>query len=472
MLTATFRRASAPVKGMFQGCLSVMLVGVLSGMAPAQAMLPHATGDGQPLPSLAPMLEEVSPAVVNIATHTRVRSHQNPLMEDPFFRRFFNVPEQRGQAPERRATSAGSGVIVDAKNGYVLTNAHVVRNADEVEVTLVDGRTVKAEVVGMDAGVDLAVLKVDANRLTQIDIADSTQLRVGDFVVAIGNPFGLGQTVTSGIVSALSRSGLRLDGYENFIQTDASINPGNSGGALVNLRGELVGINTAIIAPAGGNVGIGFAIPTEMAVNVMAQLIEHGEVRRGVLGVSIQDLTPELAEAFDVAESRGVVITGVLEDSAAAEAGLQPGDIVTAVEGRPVTRAADLRNRVGLSPVGEKVSLTILRDSRPREVVAVIRETGGKSADGAALSRYLKGAEMRDLRDGELNHASQGVLVEEVQRNSAAWRAGLRSGDVIINANRRDIETLDELRESVSDPEAPLLLRVNRGGGVFFVVIR
>lgn len=463
MRKAALRRAWAPLIGLFWGALMV---------GSAQAVLPAATGEGDALPSLAPMLERVSPAVVNIATHTRVRSQPNPLMDDPFFRRFFNVPEQRGPMPERRATSAGSGVIVDAAQGYVLTNAHVVRNADEIEVTLVDGRTVKAEMVGMDSQVDLAVLRVKADGMAQIEIADSTTLRVGDFVIAIGNPFGLGQTVTSGIVSALGRTGLRLDGYENFIQTDASINPGNSGGALVNLRGELVGINTAIIAPAGGNVGIGFAIPTEMATNVMGQLIEHGEVRRGVLGVSIQDLGPELAEAFDVKETRGVVITQVLEDSAAAEAGLQPGDIVTAVDGRPVARAADLRNRVGLSPVGEQIRLDILRDGRAMSVLAIIRETGGSSADGEAVSRYLKGARVRDLRDGEIDYASSGVLVEEVERNSAAWRAGLRSGDVIINANRRDIVNLDELRQAVPDKDAALLLRVNRAGGVFFVVIR
>ena len=463
MQSAMFRRAWMPVIGLIWGVL-------VSGVV--QASLPTATGEGEPLPSLAPMLERVSPAVVNIATHTRVRSQPNPLMEDPFFRRFFNMPEQRGPVPERRATSAGSGVIVDAAQGYVLTNAHVVRNADEVEVTLVDGRTLQAQVVGMDTQVDLAVLKMDASDLVQIDIADSTMLRVGDFVIAIGNPFGLGQTVTSGIVSALGRTGLRLDGYENFIQTDASINPGNSGGALVNLRGELVGINTAIIAPAGGNVGIGFAIPTEMATNVMSQLIEHGEVRRGVLGVSVQDLGPELAEAFEMKETRGVVITQVLEDSAAAEAGLQPGDIVTAVDGRPVARASDLRNRVGLSPVGEQIKLAIVRDGRAMEVLAVISETGGHSADGEAVSRYLKGAKVRDVREGELEYAGNGVLVEDVERNSAAWRAGLRSGDVIINANRRDIVSLDELRQAVPEKDAALLLRVNRAGGVFFVVIR
>ena len=438
---------------------------------PARAMLPSATGDGQPLPSLAPMLEETMPAVVNIATTTRVRSY-NPLMEDPFFRRFFNMPDMPRQR-ERRATSAGSGVIVDAEQGYVLTNAHVVRNAEEVQITLMDGRTLEATLVGMDSEVDLAVLKVEANGLSQMPISDSSTLRVGDFVVAIGNPFSLGHTVTSGIVSALGRTGLRMDGYENYIQTDASINPGNSGGALVNLRGELVGINTAIIAPAGGNVGIGFAIPTEMAVNIMHQLIEHGEVRRGVLGVVIQELTPELAEAFEVnPEQRGVVITQVHEDSAAAEAGLQPGDVITSLDGQRVNRVADLRNRVGLSPVGEQLELTYIRDGKQRKVTAVIRETGGQSADGAALSRYLKGASLRDLRDGESDHVSAGVLVEEVDRGSAAWRAGLRNGDVIINANRTDIGNTEELRAAVPDENAPLLLRISRNGGVFFVVIR
>lgn len=434
-----------------------------------QAALPGATGDGQPLPSLAPMLDEVIPAVVNIATQGRVRA-QNPLMEDPFFRRFFNMPNM---PQERRATSAGSGVIVDARKGYVLTNAHVVRNAEQIEVTLNDGRTLVAELVGMDADVDLAVLKVPAEGLTQMPVADSSTLRVGDFVVAIGNPFSLGHTVTSGIVSALGRTGLRIDGYENYIQTDASINPGNSGGALVNLRGELVGINTAIIAPAGGNVGIGFAIPTEMTSNIMAQLIEHGEVRRGSLGVNIQDLTAELAEAFGVdKEQRGVVITHVLEDSAAEDAGLKAGDVVVAADGRPVRRVADLRNKVGLSPVGDRVSLTVVRDGKQREVTAVIRETTLTTSDGGVLSRYLQGASIRNLRQGELSHADTGVLVEQVEAGSPAARAGIRPGDVIINANRQDVADLDQLKAAIPDKDAAILLRLNRNGGMFFVVIR
>ena len=434
-----------------------------------QAALPGATGDGQPLPSLAPMLEEVIPAVVNIATQGRVRA-QNPLMEDPFFRRFFNMPNM---PQERRATSAGSGVIVDAKRGYLLTNAHVVRNAEQIEVTLNDGRTLEAELVGMDADVDLAVLKVPAEGLTQMPVADSSTLRVGDFVVAIGNPFSLGHTVTSGIVSALGRTGLRMDGYENYIQTDASINPGNSGGALVNLRGELVGINTAIIAPAGGNVGIGFAIPTEMTSNIMAQLIEHGEVRRGSLGVNIQDLTAELAEAFGVEkDQRGVVITHVLEDSAAEDAGLQAGDVVVAADGRPVRRVADLRNKVGMSPVGDRVSLTVVRDGKQREITAVIRETTLTTSDGGALSRYLQGASIRNLRQGELSHADTGVLVAQVEAGSPAARAGIRPGDVIINANRQDVADLDQLKAAIPDKDAAILLRLNRNGGMFFVVIR
>lgn len=436
----------------------------------AQALLPAATGEGEPLPSLAPMVEKTSPAVVNIATSTKVRQ-RNPLLEDPFFRRFFKVPPGR-QMPERRATSAGSGVIVDARNGYVLTNAHVVDNADEVEVTLVDGRSLQAEVIGVDREVDLAVVKVEADNLTQIKIADSTRMRVGDFVVAIGNPFGLGQTVTTGIVSALGRTGLGIEGYENFIQTDASINPGNSGGALVNLRGELIGINTAIIAPSGGNVGIGFAIPTEMAENVMQQLIEHGEVRRGVLGVTIQDLTPELAEAFDVDQTEGVVITQVMEDSAAQDAGLKSGDVVVAVDGRPVKRVSDLRNKVGLSPIGEKVELSIVRDGKKRTLTATIRETSEKSSEGTGLSRHLDGAALRNLRKGEVTYAESGVLVEQVEQGSAAWRANLRTGDVIINANRQDVATLDDLGKAISDKDAALLLRINREGGVFFIVIR
>jgi serine protease DegQ len=341
-----------------------------------QAAIPAALGDGTKLPTLAPMLEQVSPAVVNIATYTNVRQYVNPLLNDPFFRRFFNIPESavpKGRT-QRRTQSAGSGVIVDAKNGYVLTNAHVVARASEIEVGLVDGRTLKAELVGMDTHVDIAVLKIPAQRLVQIRTGRSADLRVGDFVVAIGNPFGLGQTVTSGIVSALGRSGLGIEGLEDFIQTDASINPGNSGGALVNLRGELIGINTAIFAPAGGNIGIGFAIPVDLAREMQEQLLRHGEVRRGSLGVTTQDLTEELAAAFALDDVRGVLLTAVEPGGAAARAGLQAGDVVVAVDTRAVKSTAEFRNRIGLALAGNTLQFDILREGKPKRVAVTLAE--------------------------------------------------------------------------------------------------
>jgi serine protease Do/serine protease DegQ len=290
------------------------------------AALPQAT-QNQELPSLAPMLDNVTPAVVNIATEGRVQMKQNPLFNDPFFRRFFNVP--RGQQPlERKTQSLGSGVIVDSERGLVLTNNHVIANAVEITVTLRDGRQLKAEVVGTDPETDVAVIKIPSENLVDIQPSDSDALRVGDFVVAIGNPFGLGQTVTSGIVSALSRSGLGIEGYEDFIQTDASINPGNSGGALVNLRGELVGINTAIFSQSGGNIGIGFAIPINLALQITEQLLEKGEVDRGFIGIQAQDLNPDLAEAFGMKHQRGAIVNSVFPDSPAENAGLRPGDVI------------------------------------------------------------------------------------------------------------------------------------------------
>ncbi|KAB2864648.1 MAG: trypsin-like serine protease, partial [Bauldia sp.] len=275
--------------------------------------------------SLADVLEEITPAVVNIAVTSRAPAETNPLFNDPYFRRFFDLPQMPQQRPRM---SAGSGVIVDAQKGYILTNHHVIEGASEIAVTLKDRRRFTAELVGSDKATDIALVRIDASNLTALRLGDSGSLRVGDSVVAIGNPFGLGQTVTSGIVSALGRSGLNVEGYEDFIQTDASINPGNSGGALVTADGRLVGINTAIIAPAGGNVGIGFAVPIDMASAVMKQLIEHGEVRRGRIGVAIQDLTPDLAEALGIRETHGAVVASVESGSPAAEAGIQAGDII------------------------------------------------------------------------------------------------------------------------------------------------
>ena len=288
------------VAGNVRGFLLALAYSVLLLPNPVQAALPVAV-DGAPLPSLAPMLDRVTPAVVNIAAKSFVTVQQSPLLNDPFFRRFFRLPNQQR---ERATQSLGSGVIVDAEAGLILTNHHVIHNADEIAVTLRDGQQLKAELLGADSATDIAVIKVDGKGLSALPMSDSDELRVGDFVVAIGNPFGLGQTVTSGIVSALGRRGLGIEGYEDFIQTDASINVGNSGGALVNLRGELVGINTAIFAPNGCSVGIGFAIPTNLARDVMSQLVAHGRVSRGLFGVATQDLTLELAEAFGLPETK------------------------------------------------------------------------------------------------------------------------------------------------------------------------
>ncbi len=324
---------------------------------PARATLPIGA-DGT---TIAPMLDQVTPAVVNIAVRSHTTLH-NPLLQDPFFRQFFDLPD----VPERREQmSAGSGVIIDAAGGLVVTNNHVVRDADDIVVTLKDRRRFKARLVGADAGTDVALLRITADHLTALPIGNSDTVRVGDFVAAIGNPFGLGQTVTSGIVSALGRSGLKIEGYEDFIQTDASINPGNSGGALVNFQGQLIGLNTAIIGPSGGNVGIGFAVPSSMIKAVVRQLADYGEVRRGRLGIEVQDLTPELADSFDFSLAKaapdGALVAKVLAGSPAAQAGLKTGDVVVGLDGSPIHSAAELRNRIGLMTVGADVTLDALR---------------------------------------------------------------------------------------------------------------
>ena len=336
---------------------------------------------GGETPSLAPMLEKVMPAVVNVATEGKVRMGRNPLLDDPLFRHFFDVPDE---PRERKTQSLGSGVIVDAGRGLIITNAHVVANAEHIAVKLRNGRKLDAKRVGVDAETDVAVIQVPAEGLTALGFGDSDGLKVGDFVVAIGNPFGLDQTVTSGIVSALGRSGLGIEGYEEFIQTDASINPGNSGGALVDLQGRLIGINTAIFSQSGGSIGIGFAIPINAARQVMEQLAQHGEVKRGQLGVQLQDLDPDLAEAFDLNQQEGAVVVNVVEGSPAAKAGLKAGDVVVAVNGRPVRNASDLRNRVGLLRIGDKVTLEVLRKGLlgKNDRVADQRHRGGQDRPG------------------------------------------------------------------------------------------
>ena len=444
---------------------ALALIG-LSG-ATVNAALPGALPDGSLLPSLAPMLDETSPAVVNIATYTTVQV-RNPLLEDPFFRRFFNVPDNRRY---RRTQSAGSGVVVDAAAGYIVTNNHVVERADEITITFSDGRSLPALLVGTDPQVDLAVLKVAPEELTEISFADSGALRVGDFVVAIGNPFGLSQTVTSGIVSALGRSGLGIEGYEDFIQTDASINPGNSGGALVDLRGDLVGINTAIIAPSGGNVGIGFAIPANMVQAIMAELIANGEVRRGYIGLAVQGLNAQLAEAFGVERKEGVLVVEVEPESPAADAGLEAGDIITKVDDRKIAAISDFHNQAAVTFIGDELRVEFVRDGKLREVDFKIRDDNLEKMRGERIDRRMRGTELQNFRSDE-SATGSGVLVTQVDSTSAAWQSGLRPGDIVVGANRRAVRSLADLRENARASSEQLLLRVYRSGQYGYVAIR
>ena len=411
------------------------------------------TRDG--LPTLAPILEKVTPAVVNIAVLQRSPEEENPLLRDPFFRRFFGGPQQQPQV------AAGSGVIVDAKNGYIITNAHVVKDAREVMVTLRDNRRLAAKLVGADPGTDIAVVKVEPQRLTELKFGDSDALQVGDFVVAIGNPFGIGQTATSGIVSALGRSGLSMEGYEHFIQTDASINPGNSGGALVNLKGELIGINTAIIGPAGGNVGIGFAVPSVMARAVMDQLVRFGEVRRGRLGIAMSNAT-----GID-----GAQIAEVEPNSPAAAAGLRKGDVVTALNGHPVRGSAELRARLGVVPAGETVDLKVQRGKETQTIKARIAEVEkAKSASGQALPE-LNGAALQEVERRGLPGRNRAVLVAGVESGTPAFSHGLRPGDLILGVNQRRVTSIQELSKALR-AQGRLALNVVRGDFMLNIQLR
>lgn len=442
----------------------------LSASQVALAQLPAAV-EGQPLPSLAPMLEKITPAVVNIATEGHVKLRLNPLLEDPFFQRFFNLPD----LPDRRKTqSLGSGVIVDAARGLVLTNHHVIENADTITVKLSDGREIKARLIGADPETDLAVIRIEASKLTALRVANSAALRVGDFVVAIGNPFGLGQTVTSGIVSALARSGLGITGYEDLIQTDASINPGNSGGALVNLRGELVGINTAIYSQSGGNIGIGFAIPANMAQRVMEQLVEFGEVHRGFLGAEMQNLTPDLASAFGLSSAQGAVLVNILPGSPAEKAGLRAGDVVTTVNGAQVRDATFLRNQLGMMRVGEALSLEILRDGRRMPVSAKVgAREDVRQSEGALRNERLAGMTVGDLTPDHPAYGHlQGIVVQALSERSPAFRAGLRVGDVVAAVNNQPVQDVAGFVALVGRLQGQLVLRVHRGNQAAYLVIK
>lgn len=434
----------------------------------AHAALPVAL-NGEQLPSLAPMLERSTPAVVNVFTRTLVKVEENPLLSDPFFRRFFDIPQQPQQR-QRETESLGSGVIVDADKGYILTNNHVIRKADVITVTLRDGRKLEAKLVGTDPETDIAVLQIPAKNLTALPLANSDALRVGDFVVAIGNPFGLGQTVTSGIVSALGRRGLGIEGYEDFIQTDASINPGNSGGALTNLRGELIGINTAIFSRSGGNIGIGFAIPINMAHDIMRQLVQHGEVLRGRLGAQAQDLSPELANAFNLKQQQtGAVVVKVTPDSPADKAGLHVGDVVVNVNERQVGSADDLRNYIGLLRVGTHVRLTVMRDGVQHNIDANIAQAEQQKVSRTALHERLKGAVVGSIDEGHPAYGHiDGIIVLKVERGSPAAYAGLRPGDIITAINKKSVHDLGEAFK-LADKSKRILLNIQRGNTSLFI---
>jgi len=429
---------------------------------PATAAFPPAVA-GQALPSLAPILEQVTPAVVNISVSgTKVSQQRIPEA----FRYFFGPEGPGSQQQTRPFQGLGSGVIINAKQGYILTNNHVIADADKIQVMLKDGHEYDAKLIGADKSSDIALLQIKAKNLTEIKFADSDKLRVGDFTIAIGNPFGLGQTVTSGIVSALGRTGLQLENLENFIQTDAAINSGNSGGALINLRGELIGINTAILGPNGGNVGIGFAIPANMANNLVQQIIEHGEVRRGVLGVTGQELTADLAKAFDIDVQYGAFINQVTPKSAAEEAGLMAGDIIVSVNNNKIRSFSELRARVGTLGADKKITLGVIRDGKEKRLTAMLKPAENKLANASNLHSGLEGAALVSADN------NQGVLISKVAPRSIAAVSGLEEGDIIIGVNKDKVKNLVQLRELLTAEKATLALNIKRGDQHLFLVLR
>jgi len=442
-----------------------IIFGAIAGSS-AQETLPTAR------PGIAPVLEKVTPAVVNIAVTGHTAPQQNPLLNDPSLRRFFDIPDQ----PSRPTQGAGSGVIIDAEQGYVLTNHHVVNNADAIEVTLSDKRTYPATLIGSDAGTDIALLQIEAENLSEVPLSDSETLRVGDYVAAIGNPFGIGQTVTTGIVSALSRqTGINADGYEDFIQTDASINPGNSGGALIDFQGHLVGINSAIIAPSGGNVGIGFAVPINMAMAVVDQLLEFGEIRRGMLGVRITDLTPDVVEALNLKVRTGAVVSSVEPGSPAEAAGIQAGDIIVAVGDEIIEGASDLRNTIGLTRAGSEVAIALIRDNTRVDYDVRIGNASDVADSGmkARSSSVLEGAELSEI---PANHEAfgkvSGVLVTNVVQGSRAFRSGLEIGDIITAVNRAPVTSRSELAAVLDANAGTVAMNVLRGNQQLFLIMR
>ncbi|WP_312455507.1 serine endoprotease DegQ [Pseudescherichia sp.] len=438
----------------------------LSAPFPATASLP-AQIPGQPaLPSLAPMLEKVLPAVVSVQVEGTAVAPEQKIPEE--LKKYFGDELPEGQA--QPFEGLGSGVIIDAAKGYVLTNNHVINQAQKINVQLNDGREFEAKLIGGDDQSDIALLQLqNATGLTQIAVADSDKLRVGDFAVAVGNPFGLGQTATSGIISALGRSGLNLEGLENFIQTDASINRGNSGGALLNLNGELIGINTAILAPTGGSIGIGFAIPSNMAQTLAQQLIQSGEIQRGLLGIKGMEMSADIAKAFNLNVQRGAFVSEVLPGSGSAKAGIKSGDVIVSLNGKPLNSFAELRSRIATTAPGTKVKLGLLRDGKGQEVEVTLDKSTASSASAESLSPALQGA---SLADGQLKDGTKGITIEEVAKDSPAAQAGLHKDDVIIGVNRERVQSIAEMRKVLETKPNIIALHVVRGNDTLYLLLR
>lgn len=437
----------------------------LSASFPASAALPSQVPGQEAIPSLAPMLEKVLPAVVSVQVEGTARQSQRIPEE---LKKYFgeDAPDQQAQPFE----GLGSGVIIDAAKGYILTNNHVISQADKISVQLNDGREFDAKLIGGDDQSDIALLQVqNPSNLTQIAIADSDKLRVGDFAVAVGNPFGLGQTATSGIVSALGRSGLNLEGLENFIQTDASINRGNSGGALLNLNGELIGINTAILAPGGGSIGIGFAIPSNMAKTLSQQLIQFGEVKRGLLGIKGMEMSADIAKAFKLNVQRGAFVSEVLPDSGSAKAGVKSGDIIVSLNDKPLSSFAELRSRIATTEPGAKVKLGLIREGKPLTVEVTLDKSTSSSASAEQISPALQGA---TLSDGQLKNGTKGISVTTVEKSSPAAQAGLHQDDVIVGVNRTRVQSIAEMRKVLESKPAVIALQIIRGNDTLYILLR
>ena len=437
----------------------------LSASFPAFAALPSQVPGQTAIPSLAPMLEKVLPAVVSVQVEgTAVQSQRVPEELKKYFGD--ESPDQQAQPFE----GLGSGVIIDAAKGYILTNNHVISQADKISVQLNDGREFDAKLIGGDDQSDIALLQVqNPSNLTQIAIADSDKLRVGDFAVAVGNPFGLGQTATSGIISALGRSGLNLEGLENFIQTDASINRGNSGGALLNLNGELIGINTAILAPGGGSIGIGFAIPSNMAKTLAQQLIQFGEIKRGLLGIKGMEMSADIAKAFNINVQRGAFVSEVLPNSGSAKAGVKSGDVIVSLNDKPLSSFAELRSRIATTEPGAKVKLGLIREGKPLTVEVTLDKSTSSSASAEQISPALQGA---TLSDGQLKNGTKGITVTTVEKSSPAAQAGLHQDDVIVGVNRTRVQSIAEMRKVLESKPAVIALQIIRGNDTLYILLR